>query len=533
MHFGHSRKRQNRGSSSIRHQDMDDRNISQSSLGAVASEDNLNHSGSLFTGFHRVMNQERTSSQHFQIYGFEPRSSSIARFSSYRTVPDDGWNTLPVQRSSNNAIRISTSPLCAYGSEQDRNSHKRKSPMDPFPGLLTHRTSDTERHDVLGLRHGLGTRRSNVLYHSACDGSGVRREGQDGYQYLSSNGVFTCRYDGLMTVLPWDNHCSPFVRSERALSTCRRRIPAANGTINRSVVGNINIDLPETFTYRQGNAWPTSMYLDEGSRQTQLSERNFNASAGAINFRQGEPLDVMNRLSIENEARQHSNRIIRTTPFISNPHTNVSMENIPLFPLVRHSGRYGNTHSQIVCLPESVSGLEATVRDMSIPRQYMPRHIGLNRTTPVRQQLSFRRSRVLPSERVDDLGFSTPYHVPNQSLAYEWTDTRDQHSDMRLDVDNMSYEELLALEERIGNVNTGLSEESIRKCLKVKMYSPSDVISASVSRESDPKCSICQEEYEDSDELGELQCGHEYHTDCIKQWLPLKNQCPICKSAAW
>ncbi|CAL5391359.1 unnamed protein product [Camellia sinensis] len=47
-----------------------------------------------------------------------------------------------------------------------------------------------------------------------------------------------------------------------------------------------------------------------------------------------------------------------------------------------------------------------------------------------------------------------------------------QYGNMRLDVDDMSYEELLALGERIGNVNTGLSEDMISKCLReTKIYS--------------------------------------------------------------
>ena len=46
----------------------------------------------------------------------------------------------------------------------------------------------------------------------------------------------------------------------------------------------------------------------------------------------------------------------------------------------------------------------------------------------------------------------------------------DRHRDMRLDVDNMSYEELLALGERIGYVNTGLSEDKIRTGLKQWKY---------------------------------------------------------------
>ncbi|XP_028064393.1 E3 ubiquitin-protein ligase MBR1-like isoform X1 [Camellia sinensis] len=47
-----------------------------------------------------------------------------------------------------------------------------------------------------------------------------------------------------------------------------------------------------------------------------------------------------------------------------------------------------------------------------------------------------------------------------------------QYGNMRLDVDDMSYEELLAPGERIGNVNTGLSEDVISKCLReTKIYS--------------------------------------------------------------
>ncbi|KAG6765238.1 hypothetical protein POTOM_029264 [Populus tomentosa] len=70
----------------------------------------------------------------------------------------------------------------------------------------------------------------------------------------------------------------------------------------------------------------------------------------------------------------------------------------------------------------------------------------------------------------------------------------DQYRDMRLDVDSMSYKELLVLGERIGNVNTGLPEDvSVDKAGTIK------------------------------------NCGH---ADCIKKWLSMKNMCPICKAPA-
>jgi hypothetical protein len=42
-----------------------------------------------------------------------------------------------------------------------------------------------------------------------------------------------------------------------------------------------------------------------------------------------------------------------------------------------------------------------------------------------------------------------------------------------------------------------------------------------------------QEEYVEGDELGKIECGHGYHVSCIQQWLMQKNQCPICKAAAF
>uniref|UniRef100_A0A0D9ZH71 RING-type E3 ubiquitin transferase n=1 Tax=Oryza glumipatula TaxID=40148 RepID=A0A0D9ZH71_9ORYZ len=102
----------------------------------------------------------------------------------------------------------------------------------------------------------------------------------------------------------------------------------------------------------------------------------------------------------------------------------------------------------------------------------------------------------------------------------------DRHRDMRLDVDNMSYEELLALGERIGYVNTGLSEDKIRTGLKQWKYVSIPIEEPLTGVEP---CCICQEEYAEGEDMGRLDCGHDFHTACIKQWLVIKNLCPICK----
>lgn len=58
----------------------------------------------------------------------------------------------------------------------------------------------------------------------------------------------------------------------------------------------------------------------------------------------------------------------------------------------------------------------------------------------------------------------------------------DQYQDWRLDVDDMSYEELLKLGDKIGYVGTGLQEAEISNCLrKLKYFNHKEL-----------KCSICQ-----------------------------------------
>ncbi|KAF5742531.1 hypothetical protein HS088_TW09G00581 [Tripterygium wilfordii] len=74
--------------------------------------------------------------------------------------------------------------------------------------------------------------------------------------------------------------------------------------------------------------------------------------------------------------------------------------------------------------------------------------------------------------------------VVDRSHFYNSRNLFDQHGDMRLDIDHMSYEELLALGESIGSVSTGLSEDVMSKCLMVTAYC-SDQILEEVS------CAIC------------------------------------------
>lgn len=153
---------------------------------------------------------------------------------------------------------------------------------------------------------------------------------------------------------------------------------------------------------------------------------------------------------------------------------------------------------------------------------------------PLRALSSEGRSRLVVSEQIRNVldlmrrGESLRFEdvmILDQSVLFGAADMYDRHRDMRLDVDNMSYEELLALEERIGNVSTGLSEETIVNNLKQQKYS----VAVGAKVEAEP-CCICQEEYNDGEDLGTLDCGHDFHAGCVKQWLMHKNWCPICKT---
>lgn len=141
---------------------------------------------------------------------------------------------------------------------------------------------------------------------------------------------------------------------------------------------------------------------------------------------------------------------------------------------------------------------------------------------------------------------------------------------------NSKSQELLALGERIGNVNTGLPEEIVARQLKTRVYlSATNYINleepASKDQEpgsciicqvieaiafqtppppppkatKEPKCTLhcriintctfiwdLQEDYRDNEKIGTLDCDHEYHAECLKKWLFIKNVCPICKSEA-
>ncbi|CAJ1894125.1 unnamed protein product [Sphenostylis stenocarpa] len=145
-----------------------------------------------------------------------------------------------------------------------------------------------------------------------------------------------------------------------------------------------------------------------------------------------------------------------------------------------------------------------------------------------RSRISSQRYRSLIEESgLHERSTSEGFLLVERASVYGSRNMLDQHREMRMDIDNMSYEDLLALGERIGYVNTGLSEDLFSKCLMETIYCSSEL------GQDEGNCVICLEEYKNMDDVGTLKtCGHDYHVSCIKKWLSMKKLCPICKSSA-
>ncbi|XP_059277820.1 probable E3 ubiquitin-protein ligase RHB1A [Lycium ferocissimum] len=52
-----------------------------------------------------------------------------------------------------------------------------------------------------------------------------------------------------------------------------------------------------------------------------------------------------------------------------------------------------------------------------------------------------------------------------------------------------------------------------------------------VDDEEQETCAICLLEYKDENTISTLQCGHEFHSGCIKKWLQRKKSCPFCRAS--
>ncbi|TYJ01666.1 hypothetical protein E1A91_A13G170000v1 [Gossypium mustelinum] len=218
----------------------------------------------------------------------------------------------------------------------------------------------------------------------------------------------------------------------------------------------------------------------------------------------------------------------------------------PAPPIEGVRGHSINIHPQVAAVPPRFPASYASQSSMNLSHdgwEMGRRHLGPVPPSGFRLYHSHRESGIVPETTVRHRNLPHLRVLPPDGVAvlelpefYEVGNFIDHHRDMRLDIEDMSYEELLALGERIGNVNTGLSEETITSKLKTRSYSTFATTinleeAAPIDQEPD-SCIVCQEDYKNQEKIGTLDCGHEYHAGCLKKWLVVKNVCPICKSEA-
>ena len=88
--------------------------------------------------------------------------------------------------------------------------------------------------------------------------------------------------------------------------------------------------------------------------------------------------------------------------------------------------------------------------------------------------------------------------------------------------EDFTYEDLSTLGDSVGTVKVGLSQETLGRMRTVKYSSTSGEV-------AEEKCTICQVEFEEGEDVLLLPCKHVFHGECIAPWLEENKCCPVCK----
>ncbi|KAJ8548264.1 hypothetical protein K7X08_030733 [Anisodus acutangulus] len=194
-----------------------------------------------------------------------------------------------------------------------------------------------------------------------------------------------------------------------------------------------------------------------------------------------------------------------------------------------------NSTNVVCCAPPgigSASDVAPRPRTNTSQRSHNREHSRVTRRTANGEEISRSHTSNIRHQ------FPRSHHCPpimilRQNLQFARDlEVDDQYGSWRLNVEDMSYEQLVELSDRIGYVGTGLAEEKIVQYIRKLKLSTTDSYSMLISTDKAWRCTICQEGYKVDDDIGKLECGHYHHIDCIKKWLMQKNACPVCKIAA-
>ena len=87
--------------------------------------------------------------------------------------------------------------------------------------------------------------------------------------------------------------------------------------------------------------------------------------------------------------------------------------------------------------------------------------------------------------------------------------------------DNTTYEDLLRLSDRIGDVKKkGAPAQMLKHLPKLKFQK---------TENGETGCPICLVDFEEDETVSALSCLHKFHDVCVKTWLKTNAICPICR----
>uniref|UniRef100_A0A2P2JLM5 E3 ubiquitin ligase BIG BROTHER isoform X2 n=1 Tax=Rhizophora mucronata TaxID=61149 RepID=A0A2P2JLM5_RHIMU len=127
-------------------------------------------------------------------------------------------------------------------------------------------------------------------------------------------------------------------------------------------------------------------------------------------------------------------------------------------------------------------------------------------------------TRDMPSNGDINMGVSNHSSSSNHQVQGVWED--------EIDLNNMTYEQLLELGETVGTQSRGLSQELISLLPTSKCKFGSFFL----RKKHGERCVICQMRYKRGDKQTKLPCKHVYHSECISKWLGINKVCPVCNN---
>lgn len=109
-----------------------------------------------------------------------------------------------------------------------------------------------------------------------------------------------------------------------------------------------------------------------------------------------------------------------------------------------------------------------------------------------------------------------------------------QHIRLLEYIDDLSHEEMLALEEHMGVVSCGLNEEDLAKIPIESVEGYRDALAGTGAgkgvKDEERTCTICLDDFIKGDLARKLPCDHQFHVNCVDPWLQKNKLCPVCKA---